>query len=128
VPFLAPHELEDANTVFEQDAMSDKRGGTVIAVLPVSPETTNRRADVNVEFTLVYTELGYQFLFAGFEFPFNAEDKRLVGEHVELVMPGLLEGWKTGEGAPNFKPQRLRRMEGGLERACFFSPLRASCV
>lgn len=40
------------------DAIGDK-GGRVMATLPPSPESVNRRADVKVEFVLVYTLMGY---------------------------------------------------------------------
>lgn len=44
------------------DAMGSN-GGKVVTTLPVSDETSSRRSDVSVEFTLVYTELGYPVSF-----------------------------------------------------------------
>ncbi|KAI0031021.1 chaperonin 10-like protein [Vararia minispora EC-137] len=106
----------DGSTEHVVDAMSEKRGGTVITLLPVAEGVIKRRSDVHVEFTLVYTLLGYEFSFAGFPFPESVEDKRRSLLYVTEVMPRILEGWKVGQGAPKIKAQHLRRMEGGLER------------
>jgi hypothetical protein len=96
--------------------MSEKRGGTVMALLPLSDETQQRRKDVRADFTLVYTLLGYDLTFAGTSFKANVEDARSSEEYVSQTLPIVLKGWKVDEGAPKFKTQRLRRLEGGLER------------
>ncbi|KAL1745027.1 chaperonin 10-like protein [Schizophyllum fasciatum] len=107
---------EKGSTDAAVDALSRARGGTVITTLPVSDETKARRADVRVDFTLVYTELGYELTFAHVAtFPASQEDAARTLEYVSQDMPKLLEGWKAGQGAPKFKTQRLRKMSGGLE-------------
>lgn len=45
-------------SLFTQDAIGDQ-GGKVMATLPPAPETVSRRSDVQVEFVLVYTLMGY---------------------------------------------------------------------
>ncbi|TRM69127.1 chaperonin 10-like protein [Schizophyllum amplum] len=121
------------------DAMSKTRGGTIITTLPISNETKNRRADVSVEFMLVYTELGYELTVAnaaviaalkeggksqdvpkvlsGWIAVVAAlkEDEERTLEYVLQDMPKVLSGWKAGQGAPKFKTQRLRKMQGGLD-------------
>ena len=96
--------------------MSPTRGGTIITTLPISDETKTRRKDVSIEFTLVYTELGYEINFANaFPFPAMHEDKaRTEAYNVEDVHR-VLDGWKAGVGAPKFKTQKLRVLPGGLE-------------
>ncbi|KAL1672235.1 chaperonin 10-like protein [Schizophyllum commune] len=107
---------EKGSTDAVVDALSKTRGGTVITTLPISDETKARRADVKVDFTLVYTELGYELTFAHVAtFPADKEDERRTLEYVSTDMPKLLEGWKAGQGAPKFKTQRLRKLPGGLE-------------
>ncbi|KAI0028239.1 chaperonin 10-like protein [Vararia minispora EC-137] len=107
---------EHGSTEHMIDAMSEKRGGTIMVLLPVAEEVINRRRDVHVEMTLAYTLLGYALTFAGIPFPEISEDNRRCLLYVTEDMPRILEGWKTGQGAPKLKPQRLRRMQGGLER------------
>ncbi|TRM69128.1 chaperonin 10-like protein [Schizophyllum amplum] len=98
------------------DAMSKTRGGTIITTLPISDKTKNRRADVSVEFTIVHTVLGYEVTFAhATTFPVMKEDETRALEYVSQDMPKILAGWKAGQGAPKFKTQRLRQMQGGLE-------------
>ena len=95
--------------------MSTERGGTIITTLPISEETKNRRKDVNVDFTLVYTELGYEINFANaFPFPAMHEDKVRTHEYNVKDVQRVLEGWKAGSGAPKFKTQKLRLLPGGL--------------
>jgi hypothetical protein len=96
--------------------MSEKRGGRVIALLPPSDETQKRRKDVRIDLTLAYTLLGHDVTFVGTFFKASAEDARRSEEYVSQTLPRVLEGWKAGEGAPHFKAQRLRHLEGGLER------------
>ncbi|KAL1745022.1 chaperonin 10-like protein [Schizophyllum fasciatum] len=107
---------ENGTTDAVVDALSKQRGGRVITTLPVSQETAARRADVRPEFTLVYTELGYEFTFAGaVKFPAIKEDEARTLEYVAQDLPKILEGWKAGQGAPKFKTQRIRKLDGGLE-------------
>jgi len=96
--------------------MSKSRGGQVITTLPVSEETTKRRSDVLVDLTNVYTLLGYEIKYGSATFPKNEEHNRRALAYVSETLPRLVEGWKAGEGAPKFKTQRLRKLEG-LERA-----------
>ncbi|KAE9388116.1 GroES-like protein [Gymnopus androsaceus JB14] len=99
------------------DAMSASRGGTIITTLPISEETQKRRKDVHVEFTIVYTELGSALTFAGaVHLPAMPQDKADTLEYVSSYMPRILENWKEGQGSPKFKTQRLRHMQGGLEK------------
>ncbi|TRM69126.1 chaperonin 10-like protein [Schizophyllum amplum] len=108
--------VEKGSTDLMVDAMSKTRGGTIITTLPIPDETKNRRADVSVDFTLVYTELGYELTFAhAASFPAMKEDEARALEYVSQDMPKILAGWKAGQGAPKFKTQRLRKMQGGLE-------------
>ncbi|KZV73080.1 GroES-like protein [Peniophora sp. CONT] len=98
------------------DAMSSVRGGKVITLLFVPEPTQNRRADVKVEFTLAYTILGYDIEFAHFlKVSAKPEDKAYLLEYCGRDISRVLEGWKAGEGAPTFKPQRLREIGGGIE-------------
>lgn len=96
--------------------MSSVRGGKVITLLFVPEPTQNRRADVKVEFTLAYTILGYDIEFAHFlKVSAKPEDKAYLLEYCGRDISRVLEGWKAGEGAPTFKPQRLREIGGGIE-------------
>ncbi|KII90674.1 hypothetical protein PLICRDRAFT_174057 [Plicaturopsis crispa FD-325 SS-3] len=86
-------------------------GGRVITTLPVSDEVKNRRADVSVEFTLVYCELGKALNFAGVvPFPAMPEDRTRALAYVSSTFPALFS--QLGGG---IKPQKLRRLPGGLE-------------
>ena len=96
--------------------MSEARGGTVVTTLPISDEVKARRKDVSADFTLVYTEHGYAFDFAGaVHFPAMPEDKVRVQVYCADDIPRVLDGWKAGTGAPHFKTQKLRVLPGGLE-------------
>ncbi|VDC00861.1 unnamed protein product [Peniophora sp. CBMAI 1063] len=107
---------EKGSTDATVDAMSPTRGGTIITTLPISDETKNRRKDVSVDFTLVYTELGYEINFANaFPFPAMHEDKARTQTYNVEDAPRVLDGWKAGVGAPKFKTQKLRLLPGGLE-------------
>ncbi|KAL1667177.1 chaperonin 10-like protein [Schizophyllum commune] len=107
---------EKSSTDAAVDAMSATRGGTIITTLPVSEATLKRRADVRVEFTLVYTALGYELTFAHVvRMPEMKGDEARTLEWVAEYVPKVLEGWKAGEGAPRFKAQRLRKLQGPLE-------------
>ncbi|KIK70162.1 hypothetical protein GYMLUDRAFT_34642 [Collybiopsis luxurians FD-317 M1] len=107
---------EKGSTDATVDSLSPK-GGRVITTLPVSEETQKRRKDVEVEFTLVYTELGFALNFGHvLDLPAMPEDKTGTLEYVSAYMPRILEGWKAGQGSPKFKTQRLRHMPGGLDK------------
>ncbi|KII89279.1 hypothetical protein PLICRDRAFT_698367 [Plicaturopsis crispa FD-325 SS-3] len=82
-------------------------GGTVITTLPVSEEIRNRRADVNVEFTIVYSLLGKPINFAGVV-PVDAlpEDRTRSLAYVSSTFPRF---------GSSIKPQKLRRLPGGLD-------------
>lgn len=70
-----------------------------------------------MEFSLVYTEIGSALTFAhAIDFPAMPKDKAATLEYVSAYMPRVLENWKEGQGSPKFKTQRLRRMQGGLEK------------
>ncbi|TRM69137.1 chaperonin 10-like protein [Schizophyllum amplum] len=108
--------VNNTSTNIMVDVMSKQRGGTIITTLPIPDETKNRRADVNVEFTLVYTELGYELTFAHIvSFPAMKEDQEKALAYVSQDLPTLLAGWKAGQGSPKFKAQRLRKLHGGLQ-------------
>ncbi|KII90137.1 hypothetical protein PLICRDRAFT_53248 [Plicaturopsis crispa FD-325 SS-3] len=86
-------------------------GGTVVTTLPVSDEIQNRRADVKVEFTISYALLGKPINFANVV-PVDAlpEDRARALAYVSSTFPALFS--KPGGG---IKPQKLRRLPGGLE-------------
>ncbi|KAL1675929.1 chaperonin 10-like protein [Schizophyllum commune] len=107
---------ENGTTDAIVDAMSATRGGRVITLLPVSEATKSRRPDVSVEFTLLYTVLGYELTFAhAVWMPAMKGDEAQMSEWVSGYFPRILEGWKAGEGAPRYKTQRLRKLQGPLE-------------
>ncbi|VDC00866.1 unnamed protein product [Peniophora sp. CBMAI 1063] len=98
------------------DALSPTRGGKVITTVRVSDAIKTRRKDVHVELTLVFTELGYALDFANImHFPASPEDKARAQVYCIEDVHRVLDGWKAGVGSPNFKPQRLRVIPGGLE-------------
>ncbi|KAF5390110.1 hypothetical protein D9757_003821 [Collybiopsis confluens] len=93
------------------------RGGRVITILPISEEIQKRRKEVPAEFTLVYTEVGFALKFAHvLDLPAMPEDKAGTLDYVANYLPPLLEGWKAGQGSSKLRPQKLRQLEGGLER------------
>ena len=98
--------------------MIGSAGGRVVCTLPVAPETASRRSDVNVEFSLVYTELGYPLRFANaLDFPAMPEDNAGAYTWVKDELPALLAGWETAKnGSSKFKGQKLRVMDGGLDK------------
>ncbi|KAJ3841909.1 chaperonin 10-like protein [Lentinula raphanica] len=99
------------------DALSLSRNSHLVSILPPDPASVSRRKEVKVDFSLVYTLLGFDFTFANaFKYEAIPEDKKLSLEYVTTFIPRVLEGWKAGEGSSLFKPQRLRKLEGGLER------------
>ena len=100
-----------------QDALSPDRGGSVFTLLPISDEIEARRKDVHVEFTLVHTLLGYAFVASRIlKFDVIPGDKEFALEWVTTYMPKLLEGWKEGKGSSMYRAQRIRKLEGGLDR------------
>ncbi|KAF9068920.1 chaperonin 10-like protein [Rhodocollybia butyracea] len=99
------------------DALSPTRGGRVVAILPISEDTQKRRKDVRAEFSVVYSNLGFSYKGAtGALVPAVPEDKSATLEYVSTDMSQILEHWKTGQGSPKLKTQRLRHLQGGLER------------
>ncbi|VDB96002.1 unnamed protein product [Peniophora sp. CBMAI 1063] len=97
------------------DAMSLSGGGRVLVLLPVPEAVAKRRANVTVEFNLVGTVFGREIIVAhSWAWPAVPEDKARLQEWCAHDIARLLEGWKAGEGAPMFKPQRLRELSGGL--------------
>ncbi|KAE9403137.1 GroES-like protein [Gymnopus androsaceus JB14] len=108
---------ENGTTELCIDAMSLTRNSHLITLLPISKECQERRQDkVKVEFTLGYSLQGYEFTFANaIKFPAIPEDKARILEYVAEYMPRVLENWKAGKGNDVIKPQRLRKLEGGLE-------------
>ncbi|KAL1712262.1 chaperonin 10-like protein [Schizophyllum commune] len=107
---------ENGTTDATVDALSRARGGRVITLLPVSEATKSRRPDVSVEFTLLYTVLGYELTFAhAVRMPAMKGDEAQMSEWVSEYLPRILKGWKAGEGAPRYKTQRLRKLQGPLE-------------
>ncbi|KAL8281312.1 hypothetical protein RQP46_006346 [Phenoliferia psychrophenolica] len=91
-------------------------GGRVITTLPNSDATTNRRAEVKVEFTLVYTELGYALRFANaLDMPAMPEDTAATLVWVSKELPQVLAGWKDGKSAKLVGP-KIRKLDGGLEK------------
>ncbi|KAJ4468788.1 chaperonin 10-like protein [Lentinula aciculospora] len=108
---------EQSTTNSTIDALSPSRGGHLVTILPPDPSSVDRRKDVKVEFSLVYTLLGFDFTFASaFKYDAIPEDKTRALEYVSTYMPRILEGWKAGQGSSSLKPQRLRKLEGGLEK------------
>ena len=68
---------------------------------------------MSAEFTLVYTEIGREIVFgSGQRLPAMPEDEARALDYVAHDQPKVLEGWKAGQGAPKFKAQRLRKLEG----------------
>ncbi|KAE9407341.1 GroES-like protein [Gymnopus androsaceus JB14] len=99
------------------DAMSFSRRSHLIVVLPPSEACQQRRIDkVKVEFFLGQTLLGAEFTFASTQVPAIPEDRTRALEYVVDYMPHILQGWKAGQGGTKFKPQHLRRMDGGLDK------------
>ncbi|KAF9068863.1 chaperonin 10-like protein [Rhodocollybia butyracea] len=116
---LAAAGEEDIIYGLDTDVLSPSRGGHLIVILPaVSEETKKRRKDVQVDFILVHTQSGFPIVldWANISFPVLHEDKNGALEHVSVTMPRILENWKAGHGSPKIKTQRLRHLEGGLER------------
>lgn len=96
--------------------MSRTRDSRVIVLLPVSDATQKRRSNVKVELTLGYTILGYPIHFAHTaHFPARPDDKAAIQSYCANDIPRVLDGWKTGAGAPHFKTQRLRLLKPGFE-------------
>ncbi|KAL7410507.1 GroES-like protein [Mrakia frigida] len=117
VSYAVDAVAEQGTTDLCIDAMGSN-GGKVVTTLPVSDETSSRRSDVSVEFTLVYTELGYPLTFAKvLNFPAIPADNAGAYEWVSKELPSLLAGWETSKnGSPLYKAQKLRVCEGGLDR------------
>ncbi|KAG7528712.1 hypothetical protein FFLO_05973 [Filobasidium floriforme] len=91
-------------------------GGRVMSTLPPSEEVVSRRLDVELEFVLVYTLVGYAFKFANaFDFPANANDRKQSYEWVTEELPAIFAGWEEGQGSSRYTPQALR-VGHGLER------------
>ncbi|WVF69587.1 hypothetical protein IAT40_004365 [Kwoniella sp. CBS 6097] len=91
------------------------QGGNVMGTLPFSDEIVNRRKDVNVEFVLVYTLMGYALNFAGaIDFKAMPEDRAQCYAWLTEELPALLEGWEEGVGSSRYKPSALR-VGHGLE-------------
>ncbi|VDB94893.1 unnamed protein product [Peniophora sp. CBMAI 1063] len=99
------------------DSLSATRGGTVIATLLLPDAVKNRRKDVRIENTLVYTELGYPLVkFANaVDIPASPQDNAAAKSYCAEDIHRVLDGWNTGFGAPNFMTQKLRVLPGGLE-------------
>ena len=96
--------------------MSTSRDGHLMILLPVPEKTQTRRANIKVELALAYTVLGYPIFFAhAVHFDAKPEDKTYILEYNSNDIGRVLEGWKAGQGAPNFKTQKLRVLPGGLE-------------
>lgn len=107
---------EKGSTDLCVDAIGPK-GGRVITTLPVSDETAARRKDVEAGFTLVYTLLGYALTFGNtFPFPAMPEDNARSLDWVSNELPSLLAGWKEGAGSAKYQGQKLRVLEGHLDR------------
>jgi NADPH:quinone reductase-like Zn-dependent oxidoreductase len=117
VAFAVDTACEAGSTDLCVDAIGPQ-GGRVVCTLPVSEATAARRSDVKAEFSLVYTELGYPLRFANaLDFPAMPEDNAGAYTWVKDELPALLAGWNTEKnGSDKFKGQKLRVMEGGLDR------------
>jgi hypothetical protein len=44
------------------------------------------------------------------------QDRAAIVKYLNEEWSGILEGWKEGEGSSKLKPQRIRVLEGGLEK------------
>lgn len=83
-------------------------GGVVITTLPPSKETEARRPNVRVEFSLVYTLLGYGLTFAhAVTFPDMPQDRQSSQTFLETEFNQVMDG--------NYKMQKLRKISGGLK-------------
>ena len=96
--------------------MSSTRAGHLLILLPAPEETQKRHPNIKVELALAYTVLGYTVFFAHVvHFDAQPEDKSYLLDYNTNDTPRVLEGWKAGEGAPNFKTQKLRVLKEGFE-------------
>jgi NADPH:quinone reductase-like Zn-dependent oxidoreductase len=85
-------------------------GGKVVHLLTVSDEVKNRRKDVEVLHTLLYLVLGPYA-----HYPFWPDDQPPMRGYLQEEWPELSKSWKAGLGNARLKPQRLRKLEGGLD-------------
>ncbi|VDC06799.1 unnamed protein product [Peniophora sp. CBMAI 1063] len=107
---------EQSSTTSTIDAMSSTRDGHLMILLPVPDETQNRRPNIKVELALAYTVLGYPVFFAHVvHMPAKPDDYAYMLEYNTNVIPRVLDGWKAGQGAPNFRTQKLRVLREGFE-------------
>ncbi|KAK4702881.1 hypothetical protein P7C70_g3335, partial [Phenoliferia sp. Uapishka_3] len=115
VDFALDCAAENGSTDATVDAIKAS-GGKVMTTLPISDETKNRRAQVDVEFTLVYTELGYGLTFANaITFPALPEDNAQTLAWVTKELPAVLAGWKDGKSS-KLTGAKLRECPGGLAK------------
>lgn len=115
VDFAVDAACDNGSTDVAVDAIKVS-GGTVITTLPVSDATATRRSNVKVEFTLVYTELGYALRFANaVDFPAIPSDTAGALAWVSKEAPALFSGWKDGKSL-KFEGAKLRKCPGGLEK------------
>lgn len=106
IEFALDAACEAGSTDMVVDAVGEK--AEVVTTLPISEETKKRRAGVKVDFTLVYTLLGYALTFANaISLPAMPNDNAQSLNYVENEMPKV---------SSKIISQKLRRMPGGLEK------------
>ncbi|KAK0566849.1 Zinc-binding oxidoreductase alcohol dehydrogenase [Tilletia horrida] len=102
------------------DILAETPGGAhLVTVLPSSPETKERNANVKVELTLGYTFFGEAFTFAkSFSFDPKPDHVRVLGDYFQKPehLPAILDGWKSGQGSKYFRAQKLVELEGGVDK------------
>ncbi|KII83068.1 hypothetical protein PLICRDRAFT_47413 [Plicaturopsis crispa FD-325 SS-3] len=96
-----------------------RRGGVVATLLPVSEKIKRRRADVRVEFTLVFSDLGHPVTFANLPtatLPAMPDDRAHALAYVSTTLPALFQWQKGGGVGGAVRIPALKRMPGGLAR------------
>lgn len=94
------------------DAMGSQEA-TIITLVPQKDGAVGRRPNVKVEFILLYLLLGPH---PGVGLPYWPQDRPPVSDFLQNEFPALIQGWVEGKGSPKYKPQRLRVLEGGLDK------------
>lgn len=89
-------------------AMSTSKGGRIVTLLPTKDEISNKK--VKVESTIVYSVFGRELHYGAFD---NCGDARPQDKALWVKYLGMLPDLLTSK---KIRPNRIRDMEGGLER------------
>lgn len=110
---------ENGTTASTIEIMGASNGRHLVTLLPVSEEDSKSASEkgIKVEFTLAYTVMGDEVLFAhAVHFDAMPEDRAAINKWTHEEAPALFEGWTQGKGSPRWKGPALRKMPGGLEK------------